>query len=122
MTKLASEEGISVDEFMERERAKFEAGELPQAPSKTAMSFYIGLVRATNALKATGAFAYNWTLGWVTGPIVPAVEEVPFNLPAIVDLLLQVHGHEVFVDGSVAAWLGGWWVMFLLDVMRICWV
>ena len=51
-----------------------------------------------NALKT----CYNATFGWVFGRVAVEWSEPLINIAAIISLLLRVHAHEIFNDGSPA--------------------
>ncbi len=51
-------------------------------------------------LHNTRAGMYNWTVGLLVAGQMPYVTAaVPLNHAAMIDTLLRVHGHEIFVDG-----------------------
>ena len=69
-----------------------------EAADARAAAAYEFKVRTSNVLRS----AFNWTLGWL--PLVPSLAyasaEVPVSLPRMMKMVLEVHAHEIFVDGA----------------------
>lgn len=60
-------------------------------------------LRAENALQNTGVALHNYLLRPLSLFTVPAKTwarmELPLNLEEMMDLLLEVHGHQILFDG-----------------------
>jgi hypothetical protein len=60
-------------------------------------------LRAENALQNTGVALHNYLLRPLSLFTVPAKPwagmELPLNLEEMMDLLLEVHGHQILFDG-----------------------
>lgn len=103
--KLAERKGSTLEELEEEERrAALEHGQHLQSleeKKREARSIERALVVATKAQNA-GRWLYNWSLAWIPGiPPLEYVEmEKPINLGEILELLLEVHGYEVMVNGA----------------------
>ena len=91
MAAFAREKGMSLDALMEQEDALTKAalaeGKLRNGPSARDMERYISLRKLANAVR--------WPLSLVG--VKPA--HIPLNHAQLVDELLRVHGHEIFIDG-----------------------
>lgn len=103
----AAREGIGVKEYVESQKLKeqeFEQrGEKYQGPTSQEYDLFISLVDGKRRLRNVWNRIYNTTIGWV--PSVPSrsyqdKSVLPINHAKLVDDLLEIHGHEVLVDGA----------------------
>ncbi|KAJ3060930.1 hypothetical protein HDU99_005727 [Rhizoclosmatium hyalinum] len=74
-------------------------------PSATVIGLYIGVIKTGDALVNIPVALHNWTLGYlVPSWKVPYYKSfIPLNTARIMDTLLSVHGHQLFVDGFMNA-------------------
>jgi aarF domain-containing kinase len=88
---MAEAEGVSLQEFMQKHQ------EAP--PSSTLVAahraYHLVADGALNALKA----AYNGTVGWVATPLAYSWTPRLLDIRGIVHTLLNVHAHQIVVDG-----------------------
>ncbi|ORY52987.1 ABC1-domain-containing protein [Rhizoclosmatium globosum] len=74
-------------------------------PSATVIGLYIGAIKTGDALVNIPVTLHNWTLGYlVPSWKVPYYKSfIPLNTARIMDTLLSIHGHQLFVDGFMNA-------------------
>jgi len=103
---LADNQGESVGDFHKRikeeEKEAKAKGEVLKGPSSAQYEMLISVLdskrKTTNALK----MLYNNSLGWLPGFSVKEYSDrstLPINHAKIIDELIDVHGHEILVDG-----------------------
>jgi hypothetical protein len=54
-----------------------------------------------------GIATYNGTAGWVGQPLKYQQTALPPNTPRIIDILMRVHGYQLFCDGLLDSDLHG---------------
>lgn len=97
-------QGKTLEQLEEEQKALMEQGKAKNAPSAAKMAWIIRAITAMDIVKNTPKVLHNWTVGWVTGNQRDLVwTEHPINLAEVMDTLLKVHGHQVFVDGCFNA-------------------
>ena len=124
--KVAASMGISLAELRARRAAAHASGGGDAAPSGAALTAMSAWARLRALLLNVRAGVYNWTLGLWLDPLPYVSAAVPMNHAAIIDTLLRVHGHEIFVDGffngvrggAAAAAGGGAWVFSRARVLQ----
>lgn len=107
MEKFAALEGISPEELREREerldRQAAAEGRLRSGPSAEEMDRVIRAVKAKVFAANLAARLHNYTVGWLPfvglRDVVDPKDVVPLNHARLVDDLLEVHGHEILIDG-----------------------
>eukprot|EP00055_Hartaetosiga_balthica_P011746 m.54574 g.54574 ORF g.54574 m.54574 type:complete len:598 (-) comp7721_c0_seq1:205-1998(-) len=99
MGKVAKARNTTVEAMQEERRRKMEAGILETGPSVNKMRLYAILEFSQTYAYNTYALFYNYTLGWVLPAIAYKQPEPPLNIPYILDKLVEVHGHQIFVNG-----------------------
>jgi aarF domain-containing kinase len=105
--KMAAEQGKTLEQFEREMMAKYMSGELHReakkryTPSAFIVNTYASLQRTLNRLKNVFIFLYNHS-------IVPICKRTPMdyieqrvfiNPHEIIDLLNEVHAHQIFLDG-----------------------
>ncbi|CAF1564348.1 unnamed protein product [Rotaria sp. Silwood1] len=105
--KMATEQGKTLEEFEQEMMTKYLSGELYReakkkyTPSAFIINTYASLIRTINRIKNLCIFIYNHT-------IVPILKRYPIdyieqyvfiNPHEIIDLLNEVHAHEILIDG-----------------------
>jgi aarF domain-containing kinase len=74
-------------------------------PSAFQMNMLIAFLRMKDILFNIPRVFYNWTAGYALGasqlPLVKS--ELPLNIPKIIQLLLDVHAYQLFVNGTFNA-------------------
>mmetsp|Transcript_28404 Transcript_28404/g.92763 ORF Transcript_28404/g.92763 Transcript_28404/m.92763 type:complete len:545 (+) Transcript_28404:1128-2762(+) len=107
--RFAARRGLTLEELEEEQRALAESGNLRPmtlAGSRRRAKAYRWALRAGDALANAPRACVNTahamlTLGLARKPLVPyRRSELPINLAELLELLIQVHAHEVFVDGA----------------------
>lgn len=103
---IAADKGVTVDELKseqkrlddERERQGLD---IETGPGAFQMRLYALSLGAKRVVRRLGHVSYDYTLGWVAPrQWSNADEHQLLNIPAILQLVMDVHGHEIFVDGS----------------------
>ncbi len=98
---LAASQGKTLEELQREHRAPADAGKgVARGASAWQMDLYGRYLGLRDALvntpravwNCTGGLIPRWRVGYVSTP-------KPLNMPRIIDLLLQVHGHSILVDG-----------------------
>ncbi|GMH86255.1 hypothetical protein TrVE_jg9112 [Triparma verrucosa] len=111
--KLAKQKGMSKKEFIDQEKERLEEeikrlakeGKVMESVSSKDYDRYIKFQSLKRGGEKITKGLYNWTLGWVL-PNFDRSEDsvvVPINAAKLVDDLLEVHGHEVLIDGCFNA-------------------
>lgn len=104
--RIAASRGMTLDELrLEQLKKDHEAllkgDELENGPSSKTFKTWQWIVWGKNL--------FPQMLKWCLSPILgekktekwlAPIEEMPINIPEIFDLVLQVHGHELFVNGA----------------------
>jgi aarF domain-containing kinase len=105
--KMAAAQGKTLEEFEKEMMAKYLSGELHReakkkyTPSAFIVNTYASLIHAIGRVKNLFIFIYNHS-------IVPIFKQLPkdyieqsvfINPHEIIDLLNEVHAHEIFLDG-----------------------
>jgi hypothetical protein len=98
---MAVARGMTIDELRAEQKRLFEEGkDIPKGPSAMKMRLYTILVRARELVWNTSLFFSNALRCILRKPRLEYVhEELPPNFAEILDKLLRVHAHEIFVDG-----------------------
>jgi aarF domain-containing kinase len=97
-TKLAQDRGLTFEEFKKEQLAK------GPGPSEKQMSRYIILARCQTWVKNALIGCWNYGFGSLLRKPVKYVDwEEPLNIPAILNLLVEVHSYELFVNGAFNA-------------------
>ena len=105
--KMAAAQGKTLEDFEQEMMAKYLSGELYReakkkyTPSAVIVNTYASLVRSVNRLKNLLIFVYNHSIvPMLHRPALDYIEERVFINPhEIIDLLNEVHAHEVLLDG-----------------------
>ena len=102
MKKLAEEEGLTIEEFEDRERIRINEEGIPgpyDGPSASQIQRYKTFLRWRNRVENFAISIYNRTIGLVLGKkeFYKLIE--PPNAPRIMDTLMRIHGHQVLVNG-----------------------
>ncbi|GMH80428.1 hypothetical protein TL16_g08543 [Triparma laevis f. inornata] len=111
--KLAKQKGMSKKEFLDTEKERLEEeikrlakeGKVMESVSSKDYDRYIALQSLKQSTSRLSKGLYNWTLGFFL-PTYDLSEDsvvVPINAAKLVDDLLEVHGHEVLIDGCFNA-------------------
>jgi aarF domain-containing kinase len=106
--RIAARQGKTLAEFEAEHRRKLETGvsELHSLEQEQRTHTLIKIMlRVSDVVRNVGALMYNSTLGWL--PWTPVLSyhwsEMPVNLSSVLKLLLQVHAHEMLIDGAFNA-------------------
>jgi len=102
LRSLAEAQGTTPEKLEQDFRDRLAGGEhdlVKLEDEASRMRWLIGLSKARELAVNTLKIAYNFTLGLFTRPFHVAWIEHPLNIAEIITLLLEVHGHEIFVDG-----------------------
>eukprot|EP00056_Hartaetosiga_gracilis_P004982 m.80066 g.80066 ORF g.80066 m.80066 type:complete len:164 (-) comp12002_c0_seq9:49-540(-) len=99
MSRVAKIRNTTLEEMQEERRRKMEQGIVERGPSVEMMRFYTFMEYTNAYVHNTLALLYNCTAGLVTSPMDYKQPEPPLNIPYILDKLVEVHGHQIFVDG-----------------------
>lgn len=105
--KMADEQGKTLEEFEREMMDKYLSGELYRqakkhyTPSALIVNAYASLVRSFDHLKNIFIFVYNHTIVRLFHkyPIDYYEQQVFINPHEIIDLLNEVHAHEILIDG-----------------------
>jgi len=105
--KMADEQGKTLEEFEREMMDKYLSGELHRqakqhyTPSAFIVNAYASMIRSIDHLKNLFIFMYNHTIVRLfhKHPIDYYEQRVFINPREIIDLLNEVHGHEIFIDG-----------------------
>lgn len=105
--KMAAEQGKTLEEFENEMMAKYLSGELYReakqkyTPSAFVVNIYASIIRNINRMKNLLIFIYNHSIvSLLKLPSMNYVEQRVFINPhEIMDLLNEVHAHEILVDG-----------------------
>ena len=105
--KMAAAQGKTLEEFEQEMMAKYLSGELYReakkkyTPSALIVNTYASLVRNVNRLKNLFIFLYNHSIVPIMHrPAMDYIEERVFINPhEILDILNEVHAHEILLDG-----------------------
>ncbi|CAM6094753.1 unnamed protein product [Calypogeia fissa] len=113
--KWATEQGINFEEFEREIMAKYEKEGLPpayNAPNAHLLSIYHRFSIIEERFLNSSLLVYNIlvhlikviSLGFISIPSLPYYDFfIPFNSAQIMDILLNVHGHQILVDGCFNA-------------------
>lgn len=106
--RLAEGQGKNFEEFEKEQKELLESGvlerrEVGDSARRTARIGW--LLRLYDAAVNSAIWVGNWTLAPVIRekPWGYVRSEAPINLGAILETLLRVHGHEIFIDGAFNA-------------------
>ncbi|CEM09973.1 unnamed protein product [Vitrella brassicaformis CCMP3155] len=120
-THIAASRNMTLQELIEEQdridRERESKGlEREVGPSALQYALWQTQVVLRNAAMGVCVAAYNWTVGWVLSALTPSswgfegiakippaisgFHEMPINIPQILDVLMKVHGHELFHDGA----------------------
>eukprot|EP00730_Choanoeca_flexa_P007045 TRINITY_DN12273_c0_g1_i1.p1 TRINITY_DN12273_c0_g1~~TRINITY_DN12273_c0_g1_i1.p1 ORF type:complete len:566 (+),score=133.06 TRINITY_DN12273_c0_g1_i1:99-1796(+) len=97
---VAEQQGRSLSELEDEHKEKLAKGVMEQGPSQAQMDRAIMAVRAWTACKNAAKACVNpllYLLGYQGYEYTQPDE--PLNIPRLLKLLLDVHGHQIFVDG-----------------------
>lgn len=103
--KMAARQGKDFEEVEREHKRLFESGELERkeiSDSAAEMRRIATLLWLRDKVVNSAIFAGNWTVR----PLFSSKKweyvksDAPLNLGEILDTLLRVHGHEIFVDGA----------------------
>lgn len=105
--KIAAEQGKTLEEFEEEMMAKYISGELYReakkkyTPSALIVNTYASLMHTMNHIKNLCIFLYNHSVVLLLKrPPIDYIEQRVFINPhEIIDLLNEVHAHEILIDG-----------------------
>lgn len=107
LNRLATEAGMTVEEFQDQAREEAANASSPFAEgqnrwgSKNQIYMYQIFVRCGDYVSNFVKVLNNYTIGAVFGMKMDYKwSELPINVPAILEDLWLVHGHELFVDGA----------------------
>ena len=106
-TKMAAAQGKTLEEFEREMTAKYLSGELYRqakehyTPSAFLVNTYASLVNTINRLKNVLIFLYNHSMVTIFKrlPMEYIEQRVFINPHEIIDILNEVHAHEVLLDG-----------------------
>lgn len=93
-TRIAGDQGITLQELMERNKAA-------AALTNTQVRLYSTLFYLNDAVNNAARFAFNWTAGWFVPPVGYKRTTPPIAIPAMMDLLLDVHAFQMFDVGAI---------------------
>ena len=105
--KMAAAQGKSLEEFEQEMMAKYMSGELYReaknryTPSAFLVNTYASVIHNLNRLKNLLIYLYNHSIvPLLKRPPIDFIEHRIFINPhEIIDLLNEVHAHEIFIDG-----------------------
>ena len=100
-SKWAEENGTTLKQLEADAKEKIEKEGIPakyDGPSASQMDKYIKWLRLKNVVINSGITVYNQTLARKQ-PIPYRETILPPNIPRIIDMLMQVHGKQLLVDG-----------------------
>ena len=105
--KMAVAQGKTLEELEREMMAKYLSGELYHeakkryTPSAFIVNTYASLIRAVHQLKNVLIFVYNHSIASILKrpPMEYIEQQVFINPHEIIDLLNEVHAHEVLLDG-----------------------
>ncbi|DAZ93663.1 TPA: hypothetical protein N0F65_012871 [Lagenidium giganteum] len=103
---IAADQGVTVEylkqeqDRKDKERAALGL-DIESGPSAAVLRWYGWSLGARRLMRNVSRRAYDYTIGFVR-PIEWSVEKEHqlLNIPEILKLVMDVHGHEIFVDGS----------------------
>lgn len=99
--KLAEQQGKTLEQLEEEHKAKIKSGHVKSGPTSFQIKLYTSYLRAKDLVYNLPRFFYNVLYGNWTHKQLPYLKtEAPINLPEILDLLLRVHGYEIFSGGA----------------------
>eukprot|EP00388_Colpodella_angusta_P005422 GDKJ01016768.1.p1 GENE.GDKJ01016768.1~~GDKJ01016768.1.p1 ORF type:complete len:549 (-),score=109.02 GDKJ01016768.1:74-1720(-) len=100
--RIASSKGMTLDQLIDHQAANDRQAEAEgKERERGASALTYSVWRLTSKVKRGCWNVGKWVLGeqnvqsWFGEK-----EELPINIPQILDLILEVHGHELFVDGA----------------------
>jgi len=103
----ASRAGQTKKEYVESQKSKEreleQKGEKFKGPTKQEYDLFISLVDGKRKARNVWNRLYNTTVGWMPGSKKRDYQDksvLPLNHAKLVDDLLEIHGHEVLVDGQ----------------------
>ncbi|CAF0765154.1 unnamed protein product [Didymodactylos carnosus] len=101
--KMAEAQGKTLEQFEDEMMKKYLSGELYKernAPSKLLVQTYGTLLKTITNIANLFIVSYNYTFGWILHKKVKYFEHrVIINPREIIDLLNDVHAHEILLDG-----------------------
>eukprot|EP00937_MAST-01D_sp_MAST-1D-sp2_P006866 g6866.t1 len=109
--RYAERNGTTLEALEEEHKAKLARGDVQQrslAEEAAAGRRIAALLGAQAATADALRFVFNWTVGWVPGVAALPYSgggavgsaPTPVNLGEVIELALDVHAHEIFVDGA----------------------
>ncbi|CAF0866212.1 unnamed protein product [Rotaria sordida] len=105
--KMAAEQGKTLEEFEQEMMTKYLSGELYReakkkyTPSAFIVNTYASIIRTIDHMKNVFIFIYNHSIVPILKryPIDYIEQHVFINPHEIIDLLNEVHAHEILIDG-----------------------
>jgi aarF domain-containing kinase len=103
---IAQDKNTTVEALMEDQRKKDQERQrqgldIESGPSAKEMQLYAISVTARRFLRKLKQFSYDYTLGFVAPIDWPKENDHKLlNIPAILKLIMDVHGYEIFVNGA----------------------
>jgi len=95
-------EALEAEQKREIERPDYQFRDTAEEARRVRRLRYV--MRAGDALSNSWRVAYNYSLGWALGRPVDYVHTKPLiNLGEVLQLLADVHGHEIIIDGCFNA-------------------
>jgi hypothetical protein len=97
--ELADSLGLTLGELRAKHESSHAAGGGP--PSQRSVQLYSAWLRARAGAYNAAAALYNGSWGWAFGGKRMAYTKavVPMNHAELIDVLLRIHAHQIFVDG-----------------------
>lgn len=106
LAAIAADRGVTVD-FLKEDQARKDKEraalglDIESGPDATQLRMYAMTLAAKRAARRVGRFAYDYTWGFVSPKQwEPEKNYQILNIPEVLKLVMDVHGYEIFVDGS----------------------
>eukprot|EP00164_Ancoracysta_twista_P003420 GFYU01004561.1.p1 GENE.GFYU01004561.1~~GFYU01004561.1.p1 ORF type:complete len:646 (-),score=186.86 GFYU01004561.1:56-1993(-) len=99
MKAMAKKRGVPFEQLKEEFEEKLREGKIEKGPSARSVQAYITFLKAKTYTRNVLRGLYNYSLGLVLEPYEYKKVKVPLNLPRLVEELLDVHGHQVLING-----------------------
>lgn len=103
---IAADRGVTVDDLKrEQERIDKERAaqglDIESGPSASTLRMYAWTLAAKRAARRAGRLLYDYSYGFVSPKTWPEEPNYQIlNIPDVLKLVMDVHGYEIFVDGS----------------------
>eukprot|EP01112_Ceratiomyxa_fruticulosa_P021296 TRINITY_DN7434_c0_g4_i1.p1 TRINITY_DN7434_c0_g4~~TRINITY_DN7434_c0_g4_i1.p1 ORF type:complete len:536 (+),score=101.24 TRINITY_DN7434_c0_g4_i1:108-1715(+) len=99
-TSIAKANGLTFDDVKDRAIKEMKEGKARKMPSAWQIWLYVQYLRTKNTVANCGIMLYNVLFGQYFGKKT-YYEKIkpPINHIHLIDTLVKVHGHEIFVDG-----------------------